>query len=118
MPKEQKIKQIVVGIIEREGKILIVQRKEKEKGTDGSVLTWVFPGGSVENESKEEAVQREVLEETGCQVKVRKLISSRMHPQFPVEIFYYACQLLNVNQKSISEEINQVKWIEPEELTS
>jgi mutator protein MutT len=112
-----KMKQVVVAIIEKNNQVLIVQRKDKEKGKDGSVLSWAFPGGSVEEEAKEEAVKREVFEETGYQVTVEQLISSRHHPQFPVEIFYYACQPISRKQNLVSKEVSQSKWVNPEELT-
>lgn len=112
------MKQVVVGIIEKDNKVLIVQRKDKETGKDGSVLSWVFPGGSVEDETKQQAVKREVFEETGYQVKVKQLISSRRHPQFPVEIFYYSCQPIAEKQDIVSNEVSQLKWVKPEELTT
>ncbi len=112
------MKKVVVGIIKKEGGVLIVQRKNKEKSKDGSVLSWVFPGGAVENETKREAVKREVLEETGCKIKVEQLISSRHHPQFPVKIFYYSCRLVEEEAEPDTKEIEQIKWVKPEELTS
>ena len=50
----------VVGILKKDGKVLIVKRKKD----DGS--TWAFPGGKVEDgESIYDAVVREIREECG-----------------------------------------------------
>jgi mutator protein MutT len=56
---------IVVAVIIRKDKVLLVRRRQPEGD-----LIWVFPGGSVEpGESEVEAVEREVREEVGLDVK-------------------------------------------------
>ena len=52
--------QVVAGIIEREGRILICRRKAQQSHP----LKWEFPGGKVEkNESLPGALERELAEE-------------------------------------------------------
>lgn len=59
----------VGAIIHKENKILLIHRKK-----NGSEY-WVLPGGGVENrESLEEALKREVFEETSLNLKTHKLI--------------------------------------------
>jgi ADP-ribose pyrophosphatase YjhB (NUDIX family) len=59
----------VTGILVERGKILIV----KQRVTPGRA--WSLPGGRLENgETLEEGVLREVLEETGLNAKVVKLL--------------------------------------------
>jgi 8-oxo-dGTP diphosphatase len=54
--------QVVAGIIEREGRILICRRKAAQSHP----LKWEFPGGKVEqNEGLPEALARELEEELG-----------------------------------------------------
>jgi len=54
--------QVVAGIIEREGRILICRRKAAQTHP----LKWEFPGGKVErNESLPQALERELGEELG-----------------------------------------------------
>ena len=57
-----------VGIIfNSEGKILLQKRGDSQK--------WGLPGGAVElDESFDETVQREVFEETGLKIKIKKLL--------------------------------------------
>lgn len=57
---------IVIGICEREGKILLIQRKDKNSMWDKQ---WEFPGGKIESdELPQDAILREVFEETGLRV--------------------------------------------------
>lgn len=56
----------VDGIVLKEGKLALVYRKNEPKG-------WALPGGFVEyDESLENAVKREVMEETGLKVAIKK----------------------------------------------
>lgn len=109
---------VVLAVIQNNKRVLIAQRDKKEKGLDESVLTWVFPGGQVEEtETKENAVIREVLEETGLKVKSPILISSRKHPQFPVLIHYYSFNTTDDKTKP-GKDIKQLKWVNPKEIPS
>ena len=54
--------QVVAAVLQREGKILIGQRKPEQS----HALKWEFPGGKVESgESPEQALARELEEELG-----------------------------------------------------
>ena len=64
---------VTAAIIEKEGKILIAQRKK------GDVLQgkWEFPGGKVEPlETPEECLTREIKEEFDIDVTVEEFICS------------------------------------------
>jgi 8-oxo-dGTP diphosphatase len=60
----------VGGVVVRDGKVLLIRRgKEPLKGR------WVIPGGTVElGETLQEAVVREVREETGIEVRAREVV--------------------------------------------
>ncbi|KAA0009251.1 MAG: NUDIX hydrolase [Thermoplasmata archaeon] len=66
----------VDGVIIKNGKILLVKRKnEPFKGR------WALPGGFVEyGETVEKAVLREVKEETGMDAKIKKLVGVYSDP--------------------------------------
>jgi 8-oxo-dGTP diphosphatase len=63
------MKEVVVGIIERNGKFLTCQRKK----TARYPLKWEFPGGKIEpGESPPEALKRELREELGVETEIGK----------------------------------------------
>lgn len=77
------------AVIISENKILLVKRT-KEEG-----IYWAFPGGLIEQgESKEEALIREVKEETGLDIKVKDFLaywpSQKLETKGQGEYFYYA----------------------------
>lgn len=115
-------KEIVLGIIKNKtGKVIIINRIWPEKSSDGgAILQWAFPGGNIdEGETLEEAVVREVRNETGFRVKVKKRISERINPQFPVSIKYFECEIIPGGVRPVVDvhEIESLKWVSPQELT-
>jgi ADP-ribose pyrophosphatase YjhB (NUDIX family) len=107
-------------VINEKNEVLMIRRVKRERGKDGSVLVWAFPGGKQRlNESREECVKREILAETGYEVEPIRQISLRRHPQFSVMIVYHLCQLISqkpVAQPSEPHEIAEIKWVKPKEI--
>lgn len=116
--RSEKEVQIVLGVVQdKNGRVLIVKRRSKELGIGSAVLEWVFPGGKVkEGETTKKALAREILEESGCKVKVTDLISSRPHPEFPVEVQYYLCELDEKGGEVSDANIDGHAWVTPREL--
>ncbi len=77
-----------------------------------------FPWGRVElNETKEEALKREVFEESNIKCKIIRKIGKRTHPNSGKEITYYLCEFLEGELKiNDSEEISDAKWIFPKDI--
>ena len=68
--------QVVAGIIERQGRILICRRKPEQSHP----LKWEFPGGKVEpGETPEQALARELQEELGIAGAAGKEIMRYQH---------------------------------------
>jgi mutator protein MutT len=112
---------IVLGVVlNKEGKVMIVKRKKKEITLTKKELIWVFPGGKLEKgETREERVVKEVLDETGYKVNPLKLIHLRIHPETLKIIAYFLCELEEENpvqEIKEKEEIEEVRWVSPEEL--
>lgn len=119
--KQESANFINLGVIINDKKeILMIRRAKPEKGSDGSVLEWAFPGGKQRyDETREKCVEREVLVETGYDIKSIKQISLRLHPQFLVTIVYHLC-FLN-SPKPIAEpqephEVAEIRWVKPQEI--
>jgi len=69
--------EIVVGIVERAGKILLIQRRDACPEFDKK---WEFPGGKLEGgETKIDAVRREVMEETGLSIHHESYLGLHVH---------------------------------------
>ena len=112
---------INLGIVLNEkGEVLMVRRTQKEVGSDGSVLTWVFPGGRQKySESRAECVKRKVLSRTGYEIESLKEISLRAHHQFPVIIVYHLCKLVSpkqIQKPQEPHEVAEIRWVKPEEI--
>ena len=61
------------AIFDEQGHILLTQRADNGK--------WCLPGGAMDpGESAAEACEREVLEETGLHVRVKRLVGVYSHP--------------------------------------
>jgi ADP-ribose pyrophosphatase YjhB (NUDIX family) len=73
-----KVRLTVSAVARREdgdGEILLIQRADNAH--------WALPGGHVEpGESVAQAAAREVLEETGCEIEVGRLIGVYSEPEF------------------------------------
>ena len=96
------------AVIIKDGKVLLVQR-----GTVPDKGLWATPGGYVEwDESAEEAVIREVKEETGLDIKETKLVgvysSPLRHPNQVINIVF----LTTVNDGEIKngDDAEDNKW--------
>ncbi len=113
-----KLEHVVLGILKKEEKVLLVKRKKVEIGTDGSVLLWGFPGGKVNaGETREDAVVREIQEETGYHAQIDNLISKRMHPHFPVKVYYFACSLTQETPDIVNDpSTEEIAWIPLSEI--
>jgi 8-oxo-dGTP pyrophosphatase MutT (NUDIX family) len=114
------MQRVAISITSRkDGKVLLILRKKPENGTNNSILAWTFPSGIVqEREDTNFTAERETLEETGYVVKTKELINEKDHPQFPVHVYYWACELIDSVQHDLTEheEIAEVRWVNPDEI--
>ncbi len=104
---------VVVGVIYRNGRILIDKRKPK--GLLGGL--WEFPGGKVRpGESLEAALHREVREELDIAIEVGREISvvDHSYAHFRVRIHAFECKHLSGEPRCIA--CADLKWVRPGEL--
>jgi 8-oxo-dGTP diphosphatase len=107
---------VVAAVIEREGKILIGQRRK----TDSHGLKWEFPGGKVERgESPARALARELEEELGIQARIGREIGRHTHyypRRVTIQLVFYAVKEFGGEPQSIAFE--NIVWESPERLTA
>jgi len=107
-------------VINDKSEVLMIRRVRKETGKEESVLEWAFPGGKQRfNENRGQCVEREVLDETGYQVKSIKEISSRVHPQILVFIVYHFCKLKSeepIAKPKEPHEIAEIRWVKKQDI--
>jgi len=96
------------------GDLLLIARRP-ENGLLGGL--WEFPGGKIEkNETPQQAVGREVLEETGLKVKVKDLFQTVEHgySHFSITMQVYHCEYLSGSPQPYG--CTDVRWVRVAEL--
>lgn len=105
---------IVGGVVEKEGKFLLVQEAQKK-----CYGKWNIPAGHLDpNETIFEGAQREIFEETGCKVKVKELleISNRVIEDDIFLGIVFSTEIIEENINYDKNEILDVKWFTYEEI--
>ncbi|MEL4306238.1 (deoxy)nucleoside triphosphate pyrophosphohydrolase [Methanococcoides sp. LMO-2] len=109
--------EVVAAIIIDDDKVLCVQRDHGKY--DYISLKYEFPGGKIESgESKEQALERELLEELDLGIKIERefLTVSHHYPDFSVTMHSFICSALNP-EFNLKEHI-AFKWLNPENLST
>lgn len=121
-PKVTKQITVFVGLVVHSGKLLMVKRDEPE--VKGAHLKWEIPGGKVDfGETPEESIVREIKEETGVNVKVKGLLPTiyTKYWDYPwgvqhTLLFGYECEFISQGEKIPDHHVNDVAWVELEEI--
>ena len=104
--------EIVLGIVEYNGKFLVVKRAKKE----GSLI-WAFPGGKIEaGENETQALIREIKEETNIISEPVKKIGERIHPDTHIKSSYLVCKYKSGEIKPNLREVLESKWASPQDI--
>ena len=86
-------RRVVAGIVEKDGLVLIGRKKHDP----GHFLSneWHIPGGkALPEETDEQALIREMREETGLEVKVERLVDESIHEPSKRLVKWYFCRPL------------------------
>lgn len=109
----------VGGVVLRDGRVLLVQRASEPLAGQ-----WSLPGGAVElGETLEEAVVRELKEETGLAVRVVELVEAferiirddAGRPRYHYVLLDYLCEPGEGAARAGSD-VRAVAWAAPEEF--
>ena len=112
-PKKRPHRTVAAGII-WDGDRFLIQRRPDD-GLLGGL--WEFPGGGVEKgETVEDALIREIAEETGLQVSLLRKIGQVNHAytHFSITLHAYHCALLNGSRLRTDE--SERRWIHFEDV--
>ena len=115
MKKEKKHYQVVAAVVEKEGKILCMQRCRSRLPYISE--HWEFPGGKRKRgECDHEALLREIKEEMDWDVFVGKRIGEVTHeyPDFCITLTAYWCKGSDEDFKML--EHLDYKWLDKKEL--
>jgi 8-oxo-dGTP diphosphatase len=100
----------MVGIVEKDGRILIIRRADNGR--------WEPPAGIMEkDETFQECVVREILEETGVTaspVRITGVYKNMVHPKRPVTVAWL-CRYVS-GEPTPSGESSAVEWASREEV--
>ena len=110
------MKVIVGGIIEKNGKYLLVQEAKKK-----CYEKWNFLAGHLDfNESLEQGAVREIKEETGCDVELDGVcyIANRILEDDLFVMIVFNAKLIKENIEYDTEEILDVKWFDYDEIVN
>lgn len=108
------IKVISGGILEKDGKYLLVQ--ENKKTCKGK---WNIPAGALDvNESLIEGAKREIFEKTGCKVEVTGLLEiiNEILEGVNVVCFFFDTKIIEENLNVDGNEISNLKWFTYDEI--
>ncbi len=105
---------MVAAVIERDGQILIAQRKR----TGQHPLKWEFPGGKVETgETPERALVRELQEELSIRAVVGEEISRyefQYQGRWPIMLLFYRVLEFSGEPKNL--DFERIEWTPRERL--
>lgn len=108
------MKVIVGGVLEKDGKYLLVQEAQEK-----CYKKWNIPAGHLDfNESIKQGAIREIKEETGCDVELNGIlyIGNRIFENDILVMIIFSTKIINEKIKYDINEILDVKWFSYDEI--
>jgi 8-oxo-dGTP diphosphatase len=107
------MKQVTAAVIEKDGKVLIAQRK----AGDALAGKWEFPGGKLEpGETPQVCLARELREEFEVETEIGAFICSSKfeYKHLPIELLVYRAKHLSGDFKL--NDHSRIEWVRPADL--
>ncbi len=107
------MKQVTAAVIERDGKVLIAQRR----AGDALAGKWEFPGGKLEaGETPEACLRRELREEFGVDTEIGAFICSSQfeYKHFHIELLVYRAR--HIAGEFRLHDHAAIAWVAPADL--
>ncbi len=109
------MKQVTAAVIEKDGKILIAQRR----AGDALGGKWEFPGGKLEpGETPEQCLARELREEFQIEASIGAFICASRFEYKHAHIELLAYRAAHVSGEFRLNDHDAIKWVPPAELSS
>lgn len=116
---KDRFKTVVKALITHKGKVLLGRKEEDEEHPIGG--EWHLLGGHLEGgEQFEDAIEREVEEETGLEVDVHQIIDvmsfswQKDGEKDSIQVLYH-CEAESKDAEP-DEDLQDVEWVEPSEI--
>ena len=106
---------IACATIVKGDRVLLVQHSNEGKPDYGH---WLLPAGSVERgEALDEAVEREVKEETGLRIRTVRKLTEIVDPYTKDKLVNFLCTTLT-SRVETSSELKEAKWFDVDEINA
>lgn len=105
---------VICGLVKASNNTYLIARRAQHKDHAGF---WEFPGGKLEpEESHEQCLKRELLEELGMQVMVGLKATETIHQfeAFSIHLIAYHCSYVSASFKLTDHD--RYAWVAPHEL--
>ena len=107
---------VVAAVIKDENKKILITQRNLKKAQGG---LWEFPGGKIEpNETRENAIVREIKEELDIDIEVESYLSEKVfnYPEKDINLIALECKKISGEIKLLEHE--DYRWIDNSELSN
>lgn len=105
---------VVAAVIKDENEKILITQRNLKKAQGG---LWEFPGGKIEpNETRENAIVREIKEELDIDIEVKSYLSEKVfnYPEKDINLIALECKKISGEIKLLEHE--DYKWVSKKEL--
>lgn len=118
---KKRIQPAIIGIIQKDNKYLLTRRQDLDREDSELNGRWQYPGGGMEfAETPESALIREIKEECGIDISIKKLlpkIFTTVRENWQGLFICYHCEMADMNAGIIiNEEASEYGWFTYEEI--